>query len=93
MLWNRYCLFRVSVRYRGRAVPVAWRVIEHNSSSVSLEVYKQLLRRTSRLLPSHVRVRFMADRGFADTSLMKSQMVFNLNNLCFVPRSPYLAYV
>lgn len=22
MLWNRYCLIRVSVRYRGRAVPV-----------------------------------------------------------------------
>ena len=70
MLWNRYCLIRVSVRYRGRAVPVAWRVIEHKSSSVSFEVYEQLLRRISRLLPTNARVRFMADRGFADTKLM-----------------------
>ncbi len=70
MLWNQYCLIRVSVRYRGRAVPVVWRVIEHKSSSVSFEVYKQLLRRGSRLLPTGARVRFMADRGFADTKLM-----------------------
>lgn len=70
MLWNRYCLIRVSVRYRGRAVPVAWRVIEHKSSSVSFDVYEQLLRRISRLLPTNARVRFMADRGFADTKLM-----------------------
>ena len=71
MLWNRYCLIRVSVRYRGRAVPVAWRVIEHKSSSVSFDVYEQLLRRTWRLLPIGARVRFMADRGFADTKLMQ----------------------
>lgn len=70
MLWNRYCLIRVSVRYRGRAVPVGWRVIEHKSSSVSLEVYEKLLQRISRLLPRNTRVRFMADRGFADTKLM-----------------------
>lgn len=107
MLWNRYCLIRVSVRYRGRAVPVAWRVIEHKSSSVSFDVYEQLLRRTWRILPIGARVttssdkcgqpctkgqettreikvegcphlsrvsvgvRFMADRGFADTKLMQ----------------------
>lgn len=71
MLWNRYCLIRVSVRYRGRAVPVTWRVMEHKSSSVSFEVYEQLLRRASRLLPKGARVRFMADRGFADTKLMR----------------------
>ena len=34
MLWNQYCLIRVALVYRGRAVPVAWRVIEHPSSSV-----------------------------------------------------------
>jgi len=70
MLWNRYCVIRVSVRYRGRAVPVAWRVIEHKSSSVSFEVYEHLLRRASRLLPKGAKVRFMADRGFADTKLL-----------------------
>lgn len=70
MLWNSYCLIRVSVRYRGRAIPVGWRVIEHKSGSISFKVYEQLLRRISRLLPTNAQVRFMADRGFADTKLM-----------------------
>ncbi len=50
---------------------MAWRVIEHKSSSVSFDVYEQLLRRTCRLLPMDARVRFMAERGFADTKLMQ----------------------
>jgi hypothetical protein len=29
MLWNRYCLIRVSLQYRGRAITVSWRVISH----------------------------------------------------------------
>ena len=49
---------------------MAWRVIEHKSSSVSNDIYEQLLRRISGLLPTNSRVRFMADRGFADTKLM-----------------------
>lgn len=71
LLWNTYCLIRVSVQYRGRAVPIAWRVMEHKSSSVSFNEYKQLLKRVARLLPSGVAVRFLADRGFADTTLMR----------------------
>ncbi len=42
MLWNQYCLIRVAVVYRGRAVPVAWRVLEHSSSSVKIATYKDL---------------------------------------------------
>ena len=34
-LWNQDCIIRISVVYRGRAVPVGWRVIAHNSSSVA----------------------------------------------------------
>lgn len=45
--------------------------MEHQSASVSFEAYEQLLRRASRLLPKGARVRFMADRGFADTKLMR----------------------
>ena len=37
MLWNTYCLIRLSVIYRGRAVPFGWRVIEHGSAAVSFE--------------------------------------------------------
>jgi hypothetical protein len=35
MLWNRYCVIRISLRYRGRAVPVVGEVLEQGSSSVA----------------------------------------------------------
>lgn len=70
MLWNRYCLIRLSVIYRGRAVPVVWRVIEHGSSSVGHERYEGLLDAAAELLPAGVKGVFLADRGFADTELL-----------------------
>jgi hypothetical protein len=71
MLWNRYCLIRLSVIYRGRAVPLVWEVIEHSSSSVGLDHYKSLLHTASRLLAPRFEVVFLADRGFVDTALME----------------------
>jgi len=69
MLWNQYCLIRLSVVYRGRAVPVVWDVIEHGSSSVTHAAYAALLDAVPALLPAGVKVVFLADRGFADTEL------------------------
>jgi hypothetical protein len=71
MLWDEYCLIRLSVQYRGRAVPIVWRVIRHGSSSVRFEVYQMMLKRAARLVPAGVSVCFLADRGFADTALMR----------------------
>ena len=71
MLWNEYCLLRLSVQYRGRAVPLVWRVIRHGSSSVRFEVYQAMLKRAVHLVPDGVSVCFLADRGFADRILMK----------------------
>jgi hypothetical protein len=34
MLWNQFCVLRLSVVYRGRAIPVIWRVVEQGSSRV-----------------------------------------------------------
>jgi len=70
MLWNEYCLIRLSVVYRGRAVPVVWEVIEHGSSSVTHEAYAALLDAVPALLPAGVKVVCLADRGFADTALL-----------------------
>jgi hypothetical protein len=70
MLWNTYCLIRLSVIYRGRAVPLVWRVIEHGSAAVSFETYQDLLNESKRRLPFACKVVFLADRGFADTQLM-----------------------
>ena len=69
MLWNQYCLIRLSGVYRGRAVPVVWEVIEHGSSSVTPAAYAALLDAVPPLLPAGVKVVFLADRGFADTEL------------------------
>lgn len=71
MLWNEYCLIRLSIQYRGRAIPLVWRVLRHGSSSVGFKVYQDMLKRAARLVPLGISVRFLADRGFADTQLMR----------------------
>jgi hypothetical protein len=71
MLWNQYCLIRLSVVYRGRAVPLVWEVVEHGSSSVPHTAYAALLDAVPPLLPAGVKVVFLADRGFADTELLE----------------------
>jgi DDE family transposase len=70
MLWNVYCVVRISLVYRGRAIPLVWTVLEHASSSVTYEVYQGLLEKVAELLPFRCHVVFTADRGFADTHLM-----------------------
>jgi hypothetical protein len=50
-LWGQYCLIRISVVYRGRAVPLVWQVLEHRSSSVAYEAYQGLLDKAAELLP------------------------------------------
>jgi hypothetical protein len=70
MLWNTYCMIRLSVIYRGRAVPLTWKVIEHGSAAVSFELYQELLEEAKKRIPFACKVVFLADRGFADTQLM-----------------------
>jgi hypothetical protein len=64
LLWNRYCVIRLAVVYRGRAIPLIWRVLEQNSSSVAFWHYRRLLQRAALLLPSKVTVVLLTDRGF-----------------------------
>jgi hypothetical protein len=70
MLWDRFCIIRIAVVFRGRSIPLVWKVIAHGSSTVALKVYQDLLDRAATLLPEGCRVVFLADRGFADTKLM-----------------------
>lgn len=69
-LWNTYCVVRISLVYRGRAIPIVWKVLDHPSSSVAYAVYQDLLDKVAELLPFGCTVVFTADRGFADTYLM-----------------------
>lgn len=70
MLWDQYCMIRLSVVYRGRAVPLDWQVLEHGSAQVAFKVYRQLLERAATLLPANRGVVLLGDRGFADIALL-----------------------
>ena len=37
LLWNTYCVVRLSLIYRGRAIPIVWKVLEHASAQVGYE--------------------------------------------------------
>jgi Transposase DDE domain len=69
-LWDAYCLVRISLIYRGRAIPLVWKVLQHPSSSVAYAAYTDILDTAASLLPLYGKVIFFADRGFADTHLM-----------------------
>ena len=42
-LWHRFVIVRLALLYRGRSLPLAWRVYEHSSASVAFD--KQDLRK------------------------------------------------
>ena len=71
LVWNCFCIVWVGVVYRGRTVPVAWRVVAQSSSTVRLWTIQRVLRQAQRLMPSDVAIVLLADRGFADGKLMK----------------------
>lgn len=72
MLWNTYCMIRVCIVYRGRAIPLSWKVIRHGSSAVAFTEYRKVLMQAHNILKDlNKRVILLADRGFADSDLMK----------------------
>ncbi|WP_088894885.1 transposase [Leptolyngbya ohadii] len=71
VVWNCFCIVWVGVVYRGRTVPVAWRVVAQSSSTVRLWTIQRVLRQAQRILPDGVAIVLLADRGFADGKLMK----------------------
>ncbi len=71
VVWNCFCIVWVGVVYRGRTVPVAWRVVAHSSSTVRLWTIQRVLRQAARVLPDGAAIVLLADRGFADGKLMK----------------------
>lgn len=70
MLWNRFGLVRLALIYRGRALPLVWKVLEHNSAHVAFADYAELLSAAHQLLPLGCRPLLLADRGLAEVALM-----------------------
>jgi hypothetical protein len=71
VVWNCFCIVWVGVVYRGRTVPIAWRVVAQSSSTVRLWTIQRVLRQAQKLMPDGVSIVLLADRGFADGKLMK----------------------
>jgi hypothetical protein len=71
VLWERYVIVRIAAIYRGRALPLAWKVLKQQSASVSFDNYADLLLTASQLIPASCTVTLLADRGFMDVDLMK----------------------
>ena len=70
LFWDEYCLVRLSVIHRGRALPLVWRVMKHESASVSFTDYREMIQQAQTRLPKSVKVILLADRGFIHTELM-----------------------
>ena len=72
LFWEEYCLVRIAVVHRGRALPLAWRVLHHKSAAVGFADYQVMLQQGNRCLPPGVKVILLADRGFVQTELMRA---------------------
>ncbi|AZI45248.1 IS4/IS5 family transposase (plasmid) [Deinococcus psychrotolerans] len=72
VLFEKFCLIRISVLFRGRAVPLVSRVLEHSSAQVSTAQLLPILAEVKGMLDflKLREVRLLADRGFCDTALM-----------------------
>jgi hypothetical protein len=70
VLWDKYCMIHLSVVCCGRAIPLLWDVIEHESATVAFAEYERLLRKARWLLRGYDDVILLADRAFASHDLM-----------------------
>ena len=50
-LWGQFCWVRVSIPYRGRALPIAWSILAHRRTRVRFAVYRQMLEQAATMLP------------------------------------------
>jgi hypothetical protein len=66
-----FVLIRVALIYRGRAMPLAWRVLRHASATVGFADYQPVLDQASRCLPLGLTGVWLADRGFVHAELLQ----------------------
>ena len=70
VLWDKYWMIHLSVVCCGRAIPLLWDVLEHESATVAFSEYIPLLRKARWLLRKYPDVMLLADRAFACHDLM-----------------------
>ena len=72
VLWNKFMLVRLSLIYRGRAIPLAWTVLAHPSARVAFVDYRDMLYRAAELFTPGQRIVLLADRGFCAVELLQA---------------------
>lgn len=70
VLWNEFCVVQLCLVYRGRTIPLAWKVLRHPSASVAFRNYRGVLGFVARLLRGY-EVVLLADRGFLHEELLR----------------------
>jgi len=65
-----FVLIRASLIYRGRAIPLAWRAMQHRSAKVAFEYYQPVLEQVHAIMPAGHRITLLADRGFVHEQLL-----------------------
>ena len=70
VLWNLFCVVQLCLVYRGRTIPLAWKVLRHPSASVAFRDYRGVLGFVARLLRGY-EVVLLADRGFLHGELLR----------------------
>jgi len=66
-----FVLIRVSLIYRGRAIPLAWLALLRASTKVSFADYQPVLDQAFALIPEEMVVTLLADRGFVHEQLLQ----------------------
>ena len=64
-----FVLVQVSLIYRGRAIPLAWQVLVHDSATVGYSDYVKVLETALACLPAGLVITLLADRGFVHADL------------------------
>lgn len=67
---NRLVIARTAAIYRGRAIPLAWKVFKRKSVMLAFNQYADLVKYTAQLIPNGTTVTVLGDRGFRDIKLM-----------------------
>ncbi len=70
VLWNGFCVVQLAWVYRGRTIPLVWKVLRHGSASVAFRDYRGVLGFAARLLTGR-EVVLLGDRGFLHGDLLR----------------------
>lgn len=71
VLWDQFCMIEICLVWGGRSIPLAQKVLEHESATVGFEEYRSVLETTLAILPDNAQVTLLADRGFQHGALIR----------------------